>query len=359
MKSEPDRLDLLVVLLPLALLVVLGVQAYHFYESREGRAAGAELALQVEELAATKIQLGPPTQPAAAAPAATPENASEPAAANDEIPIPDDGTAAPAGSDAMVPMTAATTGEGSVAPAPAIADPGAVATTPPAVPSRPPPPPPQARGGTAGQPESSAAANPSARAARQGSGAGGTVVGGAVADPPSTPGDEPPSAKSGSSRGGSGAPQPEDPARAEPRLPARVTAAPQAAEVGVGQVIPVEIQITNGANVASVPFHLKFDPKVVKLNATPRSERGPFLTQDGNDPQFLVATGPAGDEVIVGLSLLGASAGASGDGMLCTIYFLAVAPGTSPLQFTHASVRGPDARMLPATFLPAAIKVNG
>jgi hypothetical protein len=138
-----------------------------------------------------------------------------------------------------------------------------------------------------------------------------------------------------------------------------VTASPQVPEVGVGQLVPVEILIASGTNVASVPFHLKFDPKVLKLNGSPRSERGPFLAQDGSDPQFLVATGPAGDEVIIGLSLLGAASGASGDGVLCTVFFLAIAPGTSPLQFTHASVRGPDARMLPATFIPAAIKVNG
>jgi len=367
MKSEPDRLDLLVVLLPLALLVVLGVQAYHFYESREGRAAGAELALQVEELAATKIQLGAAAE--AATPGAettpAPENAVEPAAAGGEAQIPDDGRVAPATNDALMPLTEAPEGEALAAPA--IADPGAGSLAPSAATNQPPPdpPPPPARGEAAGQPESGTTANPNPRAARQRSGAGGTVVGGvpgqAGAAPPSTPGDEPPSASSGSTRrtAGSGAPDTEAPPKTDPRQPARVTAAPQVAEVGVGQLIPVEIRITNGANVGSVPFHLKFDPKVLKLNSAPRSERGPFLAQEGNDPQFLVATGPAGDEVIIGLSLLGASAGASGDGTLCTIYFLAVAPGTSPLQFTSASVRGPDARMLPATFLPSAIKVSG
>jgi len=358
MKSEPDRLDLLIVLLPLALVVVLGVQTYHFFQSREGRAAGAELALKVEELAATKVEIGATKPAAAPANAPAPNEAVEPAAVNAEAERATDAAAAPADSQAPAPVQADAAG-GPGAPAPPIPDPQAAA--PPAPQPRPESylPAPPAAGNAGGA--SGAATAPGARGGRAPAGAGGTVVGTAAAPggaaPPSTPGDEPP--KRDSNTRGAIAPDREPPPRSEPQQPARVTATPQAAEVGVGQLIPVEIRIESGTNVASVPFHLKFDPKILKLNGSPRSERGPFLTQDGSDPQFLVATGPAGDEVIIGLSLLGAAAGASGDGALCTIYFLSVAPGTSPLQFTHASVRGPDARMLPATFVPSAIKVNG
>jgi hypothetical protein len=362
MKSEPDRLDLLVVLLPLALVAVLGVQAYHFFQSRAGRAEGAELARQVEELATTKVELGPPAKAATPAAAGTPKDTVQPAAVNGDVTSPEGG-ATPATDDGSTQPPDATAGGDPADSAPAFPSGGAAAAIPSAQP-RPAsdPPPPLAQGGMGGAPMTGAAAAPSATGAR---GAGGTVIGAAAATdsaaPPSTPGDEPPAKNSRTSNRprGSGAPAPEDPAKSEPRTPASVTATPQSAEAVVGQVIPVEIRIANGTNVASVPFHLKFDPKVVKLNGSPRSERGEFLAQGGSDPQFLVATGPAGDEVIIGLSLLGARAGASGDGALCTIYFLAVAPGTSPLQFTHASVRGPDARMLPATFLPTAIKVNG
>jgi len=60
-----------------------------------------------------------------------------------------------------------------------------------------------------------------------------------------------------------------------------VTAIPQAAEVGVGQLIPVEIRIANAANVASVPFHLKFDPAVLRLNTAPAASAAPSSGREG------------------------------------------------------------------------------
>jgi len=368
MKSEPDRLDLLVVLLPVALVAVLGVQTYHFFKSREGRVAGAALTAQVDELAATKLKLEPvPPAPAPTTgtqPQPTPERAPEESDASAAAQPAEDAASdrlAAAAAAAATPSPGANPDGSDPDPAGAAPSPSSpvqnLAASEPRLPA-----PQPAEGGEA---PNGAAAVPSASPARATPGAGGTVLGGAAAQatapPASTPGDEPPAPRPKStSRGAvSRGQDAEPPARENPARPARVSATPQTSEVGVGQVFPVEIRIASGTNVASVPFHLKFDPKVLKLNSTPRSERGPFLAQDGSDPQFLVATGPAGDEVIIGLSLLGASAGADGDGLLCTLFFVAVAPGISPLQFSHASVRGPDARMLPATFQPGAIKVNG
>ena len=55
-----------------------------------------------------------------------------------------------------------------------------------------------------------------------------------------------------------------------------------------------------------------------------------------------------------------ASSSSSGivSGLLATIYFQAIGPGTSMVQFTRASVRGADARKLPAMFQPTVIQVE-
>ena len=71
-----------------------------------------------------------------------------------------------------------------------------------------------------------------------------------------------------------------------------------------------------------------------------------------------MARGSYPGEIIVGLSMLGSSQGRSGDGVLATISFAATGPGNVIFAFTRASVRGPDARKLEATFTPGHLSVS-
>jgi len=357
MKSEPDRLDFLIVLLPFVLLGVLGFQIYQFVQARAGRAPATEGAAAPTEPDPAADRGAPGGPPPESLPAPAPgEDAGSPAGATDGSPAGEPAVTTDAPEQAMQPAAAS-----AGATSPPVAGEPIPARGTPTVPSG---------GGGADESPGMPGPDPVGRAAPA-RGAGGAViptpvgapaVGSSAAATPapesrgSSSPDDPPASGTAATRAGSGAGG-EPPPRVDPSAPAVVSAIPHSGSGPPGELIPVEIRISNANNVGSVPFHLRYDPAVLRLNAAPRSERGPFLSADGADAQFLVAAGPAGNEVIVGLSLMGAKAGASGDGVLATIYFVSVAPGTSKLEFTHASVRDPSARMMPATFLPASITV--
>ena len=74
------------------------------------------------------------------------------------------------------------------------------------------------------------------------------------------------------------------------------------------------------------------------------------MGEDGTATVFLVADTGGSGELVVGLSRLGNSAGADGSGLLATIQFTALSPGSSDFALTAARVNDPQAQTLPATF---------
>jgi hypothetical protein len=388
MKSEPDRLDLLIVALPLVLLAVLGVQVYRFVQMSQERAPGVALAEEViaaptspdvgatEAPAASDVPgapapagpaegggeptaggpasppvlapepAGPAPQTGVPAPEAPPEAAPGPApAAPDRPPAapPAQATARPAPANIVVSPDPATSG--AVAPAPA------AGITP---------------AGEAGLASGSEAGSRSSEAAGPAPAGGVPIVAlpGAEADDfaaePSEPADAAdggePAAAPRRSLSSAVPGEPGDAQPVDPKQPARVSAVPAANPVSVGQIVPVHIFIENAANVASVPFHLHFNPAVLRLDDS-RGEKGSFLAVSGVSTQFLAAPGPRGGEAIVGISLMGSPVGVSGAGLLATIHLQAIAPGESKLVFSHSTVRKPDAGIVPATFLPSTVTV--
>jgi general secretion pathway protein D len=136
--------------------------------------------------------------------------------------------------------------------------------------------------------------------------------------------------------------------------PAMVRVVPTRTAYAVGETVAVDIVIENGANVGSVPFHLRFNAQA--LQYVPPATEGPFLRNDGTNTVFL--SNDAGGEIVVGLSRLGGGEGASGTGVLAHFEFLAVAAGDAGFAFTGASVKDPQARNLPAAFDVIAVRVG-
>ena len=403
MKSEPDRLDLLIVALPLVLVAVMGVQIYRFVQMSGERAPGAALAEEViggisppADGAAGTTEDG--TAPAgsgeeAPAPAAGDQEAGTPAASTPQAGAPeDDGVEADASAEGTdqpdgIPGEAGASAEGTDQPdgipgeadagaesaekpdgipgeadaAAGLADPPATGAAPVDVVTAP----------ETGSPQPEGALDPDARPPTPAGNSrdaaeGGTVVGGSATsdDPADTPVVPPPEDPPTSpAMGGGVTPAPDEPgdgegpAPVDPSKPAIVTAVPMMEQVPVGQVVPVQIRIQNGAKVASVPFYLYFDPEVLKLNDEPQAERGPYLALPGIDTKFLITPGRTGNQIVFGLSLMGSRVGVNGDGLLATIHFLAIAPGESPLAFSNATVRGPDASIAPAEFRHSSVTV--
>jgi general secretion pathway protein D len=168
-------------------------------------------------------------------------------------------------------------------------------------------------------------------------------------------------------------PQPEPPPgdEAEPETPPNEEEKPPEEEPGlaivrlvptkplfaVGEHVVVQVVIDSAKNVGSAPFHLRYNPGVLKYRA-PGTE-GPFLRGDGANTVFLSSDTGSGGEIVVGLSRMGAAEGASGAGTLAVFEFDAIAPGDCGFQFTGASVKDPQARNLPAAFQTAPVRVQG
>jgi len=141
-----------------------------------------------------------------------------------------------------------------------------------------------------------------------------------------------------------------------PPAPATVRFVPSAPSFRVGDRVNVEVRIENATNVGSVPFHLRYNRQVLEF--VPPGVQGPFLNSDGGNTVFLATDSPSGGEIIVGLSRLGGGDGMSGAGTLATFQFQAIAPGDCGLSWVAASVKDPQARNLPASFLAAPVAVG-
>ena len=138
--------------------------------------------------------------------------------------------------------------------------------------------------------------------------------------------------------------------------PATVRLVPSAPSFRVGDRLTVEVRIENATNVGSVPFHLRYNRQVLEF--VPPANQGPFLNSDGANSVFLATDSPGGGEVVVGLSRLGGGDGMSGAGTLATFQFQAINPGDCGFGWTGASVKDPQARNVPASFLTAPVAVE-
>jgi general secretion pathway protein D len=202
-------------------------------------------------------------------------------------------------------------------------------------------------------------AGPSAAPAPEAAGGGETV---APADPPAPP---PPAAKPEEPADDHRPRQRDEPGDGNgagdgngdvtpPTGPVRVVLAGPQGPVAPGALVNVRVLVENADGVASVPFHLHFDPRVVSFE---QALQGAFMSSDGNPAVVMAASLSSGDVVVVGASRLGAVPGISGSGEICTLQFRAVAPGGTTFGFAEASVRGPSGANIPASFVATSVVV--
>jgi hypothetical protein len=130
---------------------------------------------------------------------------------------------------------------------------------------------------------------------------------------------------------------------------------PSKSVYSVGEEVVVTVVIENATNVASTPFHLRYNRNVLEYVS---GVAGEFMRRDGKEPVFLAAPIPQGGDVVVGLSRVGAGAGLAGSGPLVEFRFRAIAPGDAAFAFSGASVKDPRARNQPAQFSAAPVRVQ-
>jgi general secretion pathway protein D len=118
---------------------------------------------------------------------------------------------------------------------------------------------------------------------------------------------------------------------------ARLSFAPSAAEGQLGSAITVPLLIENASDLFTTPLHLKFDPKVVRLNDV---VPGGLLTSDGKpilppSKNILNDTG----EATVTLTRAPGAGGVSGSGTLVTFVFQAVGKGSTTVSLEGMAMR--------------------
>jgi len=189
-----------------------------------------------------------------------------------------------------------------------------------------------------------------------GGGGGGTTVPVPVPTPEGSPQEAPPTEETPSETAG-GETVDENAAPETPPAvgPATVRLVPSAPSFRVGDRVIVEARIENATNVGSVPFHLRYNRQVLEF--VPPAVQGPFLNGDGANTVFLANDANGGGEIVVGLSRLGGGEGISGAGTLATFQFQAINPGDCGFAWAGASVKDPQARNVPASFLTAPVSV--
>jgi general secretion pathway protein D len=135
--------------------------------------------------------------------------------------------------------------------------------------------------------------------------------------------------------------QPKPPALAEqpkpaPPAPTRVLFTPSNSGAQVGGAVTVQLEIQNANNLIAAPFHLKFNPQVVRLNeVTP----GSLLSSDGQPVVFTRNILNDTGDLTVNLNRQPGAPGITGSGTLATFTFQAVGPGATILTFSELGLR--------------------
>ena len=109
-----------------------------------------------------------------------------------------------------------------------------------------------------------------------------------------------------------------------------------------GGAIAIQLEIANAQDLFSAPFHLKYDPQVLRLAEV---KPGNLLTSDGQKAIFtrniLNDTGDATGN----LSRMPDAGGIGGSGVLAVFTFQAIAPGACMVTFSELTAR--NSKLLP------------
>ncbi len=148
------------------------------------------------------------------------------------------------------------------------------------------------------------------------------------------------------------------PATAAPPAP---TSAPQVSvttpgpefRVGGGPYT-VPIAISNASRLSLMSVTLTYNPALVRVRSV---QEGPFFRQGGVAPTFNHQIDATAGRVDISVTRGGDQTGASGTGLLASLVFDAVAPGTASFSVAGVSAQ-PDGRTVPVTFVPATVTVR-
>jgi general secretion pathway protein D len=107
--------------------------------------------------------------------------------------------------------------------------------------------------------------------------------------------------------------------------------------------------------VFSVPLQISYDPKLLQLVNV---SNGTFLSQDGQPVALVHRDDPTNGMLQVTATRPPASGGASGQGTVVTLTFLAKAQGQATLAIIRPGARNSSGQVLPASGSQATVTVH-
>jgi general secretion pathway protein D len=122
-----------------------------------------------------------------------------------------------------------------------------------------------------------------------------------------------------------------------------------------GSTFTVNVMVSGGQNVYSVPVQLNYDPDQLQvLNVS----NGGFLSQDGQIVTVAHREDPLTGTMQITASRPPGAGGVSGQGAVVTLTFMAKSPGQSALTITRGGARDPAMQPIAMTGAQAAITIQ-
>lgn len=152
--------------------------------------------------------------------------------------------------------------------------------------------------------------------------------------------------------------RPEDPGAAEVPAPQgpRLSLEPEMAVIPVEQRVTLSLLVGDAVELASMPLRIQYDREKLRLVGI---EKGPFLAgDDASDIIFSRSIRHANGLAAVNISRFPGAGGADGDGVLVTLTFEGLAPGTAQLRVIANAPRDASNRTLDVEPLEAEISVE-
>ena len=122
-----------------------------------------------------------------------------------------------------------------------------------------------------------------------------------------------------------------------------------------GATFAVNILLTGGQNVYSVPLQLNYDPNILQMVNV---SNGGFLSQDGQAVALVHREDPSSGMVQITATRPPGSGGVSGQGAVVTLTFLAKASGQTTLAITKGGARDPAMQAIPVNGAQATINIQ-
>jgi len=142
---------------------------------------------------------------------------------------------------------------------------------------------------------------------------------------------------------------------APPAGPAMMSFDPATPTPTAGSTFSVNVQMSGGQNVYSVPVQIAYNPNVLQVENV---SNGNFLSQDGQAVALVHREDAATGTLQVTATRPPNSGGVTGGGNVFTLTFLAKGPGTSPLTITRAAVKDASMNAVPVTGTAGTVTVK-